>query len=248
MGNKRRNAKEAAREIARVLVGDRQTADSPDYAYLQKVFRHVRELLGIKPERKSHKLPNLPTEEELVRFFEAVWKIRWSHPEHAWHGVLLKLLVFCGLRNEEAVRLRIEDVDLDGLRLRVEHGKGGKDRYVPLPEWVRGELGVYTSWVREKGRRYLFASRSNHGKPVTTRRVRQIVKEYARNAGIEKRMYPHLFRHYLLTFLKRKGIEDAKLQPISGHEQRKSLEVYSRLSLCDVSEEYQQAMEDFPVR
>ena len=57
----------------------------------------------------------------------------------------------------------------------------------------------------------------NRRPPFTTRWIREIVKKYARKAGIEKRIHPHLFRHQILTYLTSKGIVDAKIQLISGH-------------------------------
>ena len=90
------------------------------------------------------------------------------------------------------------------------------------------------------------------GMPVVSKSdeaaIREIVKRYAREAGIEKRIYPHLFRHQLLTHLARKGVIDTKVQVISGHGDRKSLALYQELSLADVEEDYQEAMKDFPVK
>ena len=72
--------------------------------------------------------------------------------------------------------------------------------------------------------------------------------ERIREFRIEKRIYPHLFRHQLLTFLTQKGILAAKIQLISGHEDRKSLAIYEDLNLADVEKEYREAMRDFPVK
>ena len=68
------------------------------------------------------------------------------------------------------------------------------------------------------------------------------------SAGIEKRVYPHLFRHQIITFLTRKGIISPKLQLLSGHSEEKSLAIDRDLALADVSPEYQEAMRAFPVR
>jgi site-specific recombinase XerD len=85
-------------------------------------------------------------------------------------------------------------------------------------------------------------------RPYSSRRVRQIIHQYAAAAGIEKRVYPHLFRHQIITFLTRKGIISPKLQLLSGHAEEKSLAIYRDLALADVSGEYEQAMRSFPVR
>ena len=58
---------------------------------------------------------------------------------------------------------------------------------------------------------------------------------------------PRKLRHFLLTWLKKQGIDDALIQPYSGHASRQSLEVYSRLAIADAQQEYSQAMTRFPV-
>ena len=58
---------------------------------------------------------------------------------------------------------------------------------------------------------------------------------------------PHQLRHFLLTWLKKQGIDDALIQPYSGHASRQSLEIYSRLALADAQQEYDRVMERFLV-
>ena len=101
---------------------------------------------------------------------------------------------------------------------------------------------------RQKTRGAAYFLESRLRKPYTTRRIRQILKTYADQAGIEKRLYPHLFRHQLLTFLTREGLLDAHLQRVSGHRSRESLALYQTLSLADIQPNYQDAMSRFPVR
>jgi len=66
-------------------------------------------------------------------------------------------------------------------------------------------------------------------------------------AGIERTISPHKLRHFLLTWLKKQGIDDALIQPYSGHASRKSLEVYSRLALGEAQQEYERVIPRFPV-
>ena len=76
--------------------------------------------------------------------------------------------------------------------------------------------------------RYLFETR-RFG-PFTTRRIQQIVQGYREMAGITQPLHPHLFRHQMLTYTS-KGLTDAQIQLISGHESKKSLEVYNTCHL-----------------
>jgi integrase/recombinase XerD len=87
---------------------------------------------------------------------------------------------------------------------------------------------------------FLFESRLKQ--PYTARRIQQIVREYADQAGLKRTVHPHLLRHQMLTFLTTQGLSDAKIQLISGHESRASLEVYQHLSLEAVEADYQKAV------
>jgi integrase/recombinase XerD len=229
--------KKMAKQVAKLLRKQR-----PNPIYVKKVFQYVREDLGLKGGTvRGKKLPELMTEVELNRFYKAVWQA-----SNRMHMVMLKLLLFTGIRNRELANLTLKDVDLDSMRIRIDHGKGDKDRYVLFPPFFRGELAQYVSIQKEKGAVYLFES--NRMSKFTTRWIREIVKQYARKAEIEKRIHPHLFRHQLLTYLTSKGIVDAKIQLISGHKNRESLSIYQDLSLSDIEKEYWDAMKDFPIQ
>jgi integrase/recombinase XerD len=226
-----------AKRLANLL--RRQRAD---HNYMKKVFEHIRAELGFKGRLpRQRKLPELLTEDELTHFYEAVW-----NAADRTHMVMIKLLLYTGIRNAELASIQLKDVDLKDLKVRIEQGKGRKDRYVPLPPSFRGEMTQYVATQREREAHYLFETRLFD--KFTTRWIGEIIKRYARKAGIEKRIYPHLFRHQLLTFLTKKGLLDSKIQLISGHQSRQSLAVYQTMSLADVESEYQAAMREFPIR
>ncbi|KPA11150.1 integrase [Candidatus Magnetomorum sp. HK-1] len=229
--------KEMGEKISKLLRKQR-----PDSNYIKKVFQYVRANLDLKrKQNKQKRLPELMTNEELKRFYDAVWKASNRN-----HMVMLKLLLFTGIRNAELVNLTIRDIDLNSFRIRISQGKGKKDRYVLFPSHFRGELSQYISIQEEKGAEYLFESNRCH--KFTTRWIREIVKKYALEAGITKKIHPHLFRHQILTYLTSKGIVDAKIQTFSGHKNRESLSIYQDLSLSDIEKEYWEAMNDFPIK
>jgi integrase/recombinase XerD len=228
--------KTMAKKLVRTL-----RAQHPDYHYLKKVFQHTRELLAVGPMSRGNRLPELLTETELVAFYAAIWQ---AH--QLTHVVMLKLLLFTGIRNAELVRLRLTDVDLQTCQVRITQGKGHKDRYVLFPTSFRGELAQYVERQRDQDATWLFES--VRCQPYSTRRLRQIVKQYAVAAGITKRVYPHRFRHQLITYLTKQGIISPKLQLLSGHTTEQSLAVYRTLALADVAAEYETAMRTFPIR
>jgi integrase/recombinase XerD len=198
-------------------------------------------LLEVKPSKVHKRLPELLTDSELVGFYEAVW-----HARNSVHMVMIKLLIFTGLRIAELSRIRLKHVDLDQCQIRVEQVKGKKDREILFPASFRGELAQYINRCKERRATYLFES--NRLKPFSSRRIRQIIHQYGSEAGIEKRVYPHLFRHQIITYLTRKGIISPKLQLLSGHSEEKSLAIYRDLALADVAAEYESAMRTFPIR
>ena len=114
---------EIAKKIVRLVRPNR-----PDYLYLKQVFRQVRQILDITSETSRKRLPELLTDIELIAFYEAVWNAR-----HANHPVMIKLLIYTGIRNAELTNVQIKDVDLTNCTVRIEQGKGKKDRYVLFP-------------------------------------------------------------------------------------------------------------------
>jgi integrase len=109
-------------------------------------FQHTRALLAVKPAKVKKRLPQLLTDQELVAFYEAVWQAR--NPKHM---IMIKLLIFTGLRNAELARVRLEDVDLDRCQISVVQGKGSRDRSVLFPASFRGELAQYIRDYRSAG-------------------------------------------------------------------------------------------------
>jgi integrase/recombinase XerD len=120
----------------------------------------------------------------------------------------------------------------------INRGKGAKDRYILFPASFRLVLKSHLHAASRN--RYLFETR-RFG-PFTTRRIQQIVQAYRETAGITQPLHPHLFRHQMLTYLTSKGLTDAQIQLISGHQSKKSLEIYQHLSLQSVEKAYQEAV------
>lgn len=233
----RTSPKVMAKKLVRII-----RKEQPDHIYLKKVFCHIREDLGLKGRVAApKKMPEILTDQELKNLYRAVW-----HGSNRTHVVMIKLLIYTGVRNSELANMILQDVNLNELSIRVGEGKGKQDRYVPFPEFFQGELAQYIENQKSRRAKYLFET--NRQNKFTTRWIRKIIKNYAVEAGIEKRIYPHLLRHQLLTYLTANGVTDVKLQLISGHKDRKSLAIYQGISLADVSSEYQEVMKNFPIK
>ena len=226
---KKQNAKlEVVKKI--VTLARQHRLSYEDFVY---ICQQVRLRLKLKKAKKEKRLPEILSMAELKKFFKTVQKCG-----DLQHELMLKLLLYTAVRVSELVSIRVSDVDVDDCKIFIDSGKGNKDRYILFPSSFRLALKTYLDARPDNV--YLFESRLNQ--PYTARRIQQIVREYTDLAGLKRTVHPHLLRHQMLTFLTAQGLSDAKIQLISGHESRKSLELYQHLSLESVEKEYQQAV------
>ena len=181
-----------------------------------------------------------PTEEEMQRYYKNVWQAR-----NMQHMVIIKTLLYTGLRVSEVTNIELTDVDLESCQIHVQKGKGNKSRKVPFPHDFKEVLALHINTAIEKGANYLFES--SWKRPYTTRGIRKMLEHYTKAAGMNRSVSPHKLRHFLFTWLKKQGIDDALIQPYSGHESRQSLEIYSRLSIGEAQKEYNKVIDRFPV-
>ena len=100
---KRTPARKKAQQLARYLRTER-----PDYDYLKQIFRHLREELAVTIPRTPRSLPHVPSEEEMRRYYQTVWQAR-----DYGDIVLIKTLLYTGVRVSELVKIRLDEVDLD---------------------------------------------------------------------------------------------------------------------------------------
>lgn len=228
--------KEVVSKIVKILRNER-----PNYIYLRDLFKKIRKEFAIEVETQTKQLPYVPTEEEIKRYYEIVWQSRETK-----HMVLIKILLYTGVRVNELVNIKLQDIDYDSCQIRINLGKGNKDRIVPFPINFRETLMLYAKNEETSKAIYLFES--NRKKAFTTRGIRKILANYAKKANMVQSLSPHKLRHFLFTWLKKQGIDDALIQPYSGHETRQSLEIYSKLSLNDSQGAYNEIIDKFPVR
>jgi site-specific recombinase XerD len=214
-----------------VRIARKERLSYADFVY---VCQQARKKLGLRKPKAERKLPQLLPEADLKRFFRVI-----QDCGDFQHEIMLKLLFYTAVRVSELANIRVEDVDCDGCKIFINQGKGAKDRYILFPASFRL---VLKSHLRANPKnRYLFESQ--RCTPFTARRIQQIVQQYRDRAGIAHHVHPHLFRHQMLTYLTGQGLSDAQIQLISGHESKKSLEIYQHLSLDAVKEAYQEAVQ-----
>ncbi|MGB9621301.1 MAG: tyrosine-type recombinase/integrase, partial [Brevinematia bacterium] len=129
------------------------------------------------------------------------------------------------------VKIKKNDIIFEEGLVKV-HGKGGKERIVPLPQNFLKELKEY---VDEVNTEYVF--------PLSTRQVERIIKETAKKAGINKKVTPHVLRHSLATTLLSKGVDIRFIQELLGHSSLSITQIYTHVVPTQLKEIYSKIFE-----
>ena len=206
-----------------------------DYDGWRYVTKRVRQECELKPAKKGRKLPNVLTAAEFKRFYVIV-----DQADDAQHSLMLRVLFYTGIRVSELCNIEVKDVDLAACKIRINQGKGSKDRYVLFGKSFATALRTHIA--NSRNNRWLFQTR--RASKYSTRRIQQIVKKYAEEAGVQAT--PHTFRHQAITWLTRhSGMADAELQLITGHARRETLAVYQHIALDgELEQKYHDAMKE----
>ena len=164
-------------------------------------------------------LPQLLNHDELVRLFTVT-----TNPKHR---ALLMTAYAAGLRASELGRLQLSDIDSNRMCLRVDQGKGSKDRYVPLSPRLLEQLRTY--WRRERPRPWLFPGQ-NLDRPMTRNGCTHVYRRAKDKAGLRKPGGIHTLRHCYATGLLEAGVELPVIQRRLGHSSIRSSMRYLHLS------------------
>ncbi len=209
------------------------------YRYLQRegtVDANPAELL-VLPKGRS-RLPRVLKAVEVGRVIGAAEERRTATdaPPEAWRDLaLVEVLYDAGLRVGEACALRLEDLDLENGWVRVEQGKGGRDRVVPLADAACIAIEAYV----KHGRAGLVVRNENvsdllflnaRGKPMTTRDARRVITRLGVAALDGRPMWPHLLRHSFATHLLEGGADLRSVQELLGHTDVGSTQIYTHIT------------------
>jgi integrase/recombinase XerD len=205
-----------------------------DYDQTKYVVERVRRRLALEPPRTRNRTVDRLDRSEVERLIQATYRIQSKY------GLLIKTLFQTGARVDEFVHLRVEDLLLDGdpPQIHIAHAKRQADRYVPILPALADELRTHL-----QGRQRGFLFESNRHTRYSPRMVQAIVKDCAREAGIAKRVYPHLLRHSVATILLDSGqVPIDQVQKFLGHLHLSTTQIYAETSLVALGRNYVRAL------
>jgi integrase/recombinase XerD len=170
--------------------------------------------------REPRRLPVVLSPQEVVRLLDAAPGLKYK--------AALSIAYGAGLRASEIISLKIADIDSDRMVIRVEQGKGSKDRYVILSEHLLKLLRVWWKAARPQG--WLFPGQ-NPVNPLTPRQLNRACHAAAQMAEIDKRVSLHTLRHSFATHLLEQKTDIRVIQMLLGHKKLDTTALYTRVGL-----------------
>jgi len=189
------------------------------FFYQQTLKRDWPVLDFVRPAREK-KLPVVFSVEEVQQILGCVRKARYR--------VCLSTIYACGLRLMEGVQLPVADVDGARMVVHVRQGKGGQDRYVPLPRRTLELLREY--WSSHRDPVWLFPGMTAAGGPMSPTGVQRAFKAALAESGVHKQASVHTLRHSWATHLLEAGVNLRLIQIYLGHRSPTTTALYTHLT------------------
>lgn len=193
-------------------------AMSPDNIQIEQMYKQVK-LLKIK-RSASEKLEQERPQHALTpqQVYQAFQVFEGDKKQDSRNRCLLAILLYCGLRRAEAAALQWQDIDLEVSLLKVRHGKGDKDRTIP----ILGGLHYIRDWQEHSlGRKFIFCGfrkgdKLREDKPMSTNAIWEVIKKVESIIGLEG-LSPHDARRTVITNLLNNGASVSDVQFVAGH-------------------------------
>jgi len=189
------------------------------FFYMHTLERAWHTLDLVRPV-KEKKLPVVLSVEEVGRVLNCVHRQRYR--------VCLATIYACGLRLLEGVHLQVKDIDSQRKMLHIRQGKGGKDRYIPLPDACLNMLRQY--WRMHRNQVWLFPSPRQNSKPMNESSVQRALCAAVLESGVHKKATVHTLRHSYATHLLEAGLNLRIIQGYLGHASPATTAIYTHLT------------------
>jgi integrase/recombinase XerD len=173
--------------------------------------------------KRQRPLPQVLSPSEIQRLLDC--------SSNLYHRAMLMTLYSTGMRRAEMCRLKVSDIDSERMVVHIRHGKGGRDRDVPLSDKLLETLREYWRWMKPKT--WLFPGTINGSRadvPITEKMSWAACQQAAQRAEIKKRVSPHILRHSYATHMLEAGADLLTIQILLGHAKLEHTIVYLHLS------------------
>jgi integrase/recombinase XerD len=186
--------------------------------YYERVLGGQRKFYFLERPNKEKVLPNVLSMEEVTAILKAT--------NNQKHKAILTVIYSAGLRISEVINLKIKDIDSQRMQIRIEQGKGKKDRYTLLSAKTLALLRTY--FIAYKPKEYLFEGQE--GGQYAVRSIQTFFQESCQKASIKKKVSVHTLRHSFATHLLENGTDLRYIQVLLGHESTKTTEIYTHMT------------------
>ncbi len=179
------------------------------------------EISGLPRPKKTKSLPKVLSKEDIKKMIAATTNLK--------HRLVIQMLYSTGIRVNELVNLKKEDINVERNTVTVISGKGKKDRITVLSESIKNELLKYALQTNKK---YLFQGR---GEKYPVKTIQKILDTARRKAGMLRKVTPHMLRHSFATHLLEQGTDIRYIQKLLGHEQLTTTQIYTKVSNAELN-------------
>lgn len=190
--------------------------------FFGKVFGRPDFIMNLPRPKKEKKLPTVLSDDEVLRIFNVLQNLK--------HKTILMLTYSSGLRVGEVVRLKLHDLDNEHFVVHIRQGKGRKDRLTVLSRSAYEMICIYLE--KERPHTWLFPG-ADRDRPITERSIQRVFERARDAAGIQKPATIHTLRHSFATHLLEGGTDLRYIQELLGHENIKTTQIYTHVSVKD---------------
>jgi len=187
--------------------------------YYEVVKEMPNRFYSVERPIKQERLPRVLSKKEILDMID--------HTRNIKHKCILGLLYSAGLRRGELLNLKVSDIDSNRMLIRVNGGKGRKDRFTILGETILRNLRKY--YLKYKPKEYLFEGAK--GGRYSPKSVAAIVKRASKYAKIRQNVTPHMLRHSFATHLLEQGTDLRYIQALLGHNSSRTTEIYTHVAV-----------------
>lgn len=206
-------SKKSAKDYLVSINNADETKRSAGFA-IKFYFKILKKELFLPNVKREKKLPVVLSQNEVTRLIQSTKNIK--------HRLIIQILYSSGLRLNELINLKWQDIDLDRNLIHIKRAKGKKDRIVMLSKKVKDVLNILDQ------ENYVFLT--NRNKKYSSRTIQKIIENARIKANIKKRVTPHSLRHSFATHLLENGTDIRYIKELLGHSDIKTTLIYTKVS------------------